>query len=120
MVLNYLNKCQMTGESWDQADVAASFQAAVIDTLVGNAMRAAEDRGTDKIALAGGVASNSALRAAMKKACDERGIRLYVPSPVYCTDNAAMIGVAAWHEWKKGNLSGWDLNAVPNLKLGER
>ena len=119
-VLNYLNKCQMTGETWSQADVAASFQAAVVDTLVGNAMRAAEDYGTEKLALAGGVASNSALRAAMQQACDGKGIRLYVPSPIYCTDNAAMIGVAAWHEWKKGNVSGWDLNAVPNLKLGER
>ncbi|MCR4752041.1 MAG: tRNA (adenosine(37)-N6)-threonylcarbamoyltransferase complex transferase subunit TsaD [Eubacterium sp.] len=119
-VLNYLNKCRMTGEIWKQEDVAASFQAAVVDTLVDNAMRAAEERQADKLALAGGVASNSALRAAMQRACEERGMKLYIPSPIYCTDNAAMIGVAAWHEWKKGRTSGWDLNAVPNLKLGQR
>ena len=66
------------------------------------------------------VASNSALRAAMKEACDKNGITFYHPSPIFCTDNAAMIGVAAYYEYIKGNRSGWDLNAVPNLKLGER
>ena len=60
------------------------------------------------------------LRAAMKEACDKNGITFYHPSPIFCTDNAAMIGVAAYYEYIKGNRSGWDLNAVPNLKLGER
>ena len=66
------------------------------------------------------MASNTALRAAMKKACEENGIAFYHPSPVFCTDNAAMIGAAAYYEYIRGNRSGWDLNAVPNLKLGER
>ena len=70
--------------------------------------------------MAGGVASNSALRAAMKEACDREGYALYIPSPIFCTDNAAMIGVAAYHEYMAGVRSGWDLNAVPNLKLEER
>ena len=69
---------------------------------------------------AGGVASNSALRAAMKEACEDRGVKFYYPSPIFCTDNAAMIGVAAYYEYMNGTRSGWDLNAVPNLKLGER
>lgn len=119
-VLNYINGCQMKGKEYIQADVAASFQKAVVDVLVGNAMEAAEDFKADKFAMAGGVASNSALREAMRSACEKRGIRLYYPSPVYCTDNAAMIGAAAYYEYIAGTRHGWDLNAVPNLKLGER
>lgn len=119
-VLNYINGCQMKGEEYIQADVAASFQKAVVDVLVGNAMEAAEDFKADKFVMAGGVASNSALREAMRSACEKRGIRLYYPSPVYCTDNAAMIGAAAYYEYIAGTRHGWDLNAVPNLKLGER
>ena len=110
----------MKGEEYCQADVAASFQKAVTDVLVANAMHAVEEYQVDKFALAGGVASNSALRKAMKEACEERVVKLYYPSPVYCTDNAAMIGVAAYYEYLNGTRSGWDLNAVPNLKLGER
>ncbi|MCB6416455.1 tRNA (adenosine(37)-N6)-threonylcarbamoyltransferase complex transferase subunit TsaD [Dorea acetigenes] len=119
-VLNYLNGCQMKGATWNQADVAASFQKAVTDVLVENAMHAVEEYGLKKFAIAGGVASNSALRSAMKQACEEREIDFYYPSPIFCTDNAAMIGVAAYYEYKKGTRHGWDLNAVPNLKLGER
>lgn len=119
-VLNYLNKCRMTGEPIVEADVAASFQQAVVDVLVDNALRAAEDFHMDKLAIAGGVASNQTLRGAMEKACREKGIRFYHPSPLLCTDNAAMIGAAAYYEFMKGTRHGWDLNAVPNLKLGER
>ena len=119
-VLNYLNGCQMKGQSWNQADVAASFQKAVTDVLVENAMHAVEEYGLKKFAIAGGVASNSALRSAMKQACEERNIDFYYPSPIFCTDNAAMIGVAAYYEYLKGTRHSWDLNAVPNLKLGER
>lgn len=119
-VLNYINGCQMKGGSYSQADVAASFQKAVTDVLVDKAMRAVEEYDVDKLAIAGGVASNSALREAMQAACKERGVRFYYPSPVYCTDNAAMIGVAAYYEYRNGTRHGWDLNAVPNLRLGER
>jgi len=119
-VLNYLNKCEMTHQSWNQADVAASFQQAVVDSLVDTAMRGARDYHVRKFAIAGGVAANSALRAAMRDACAENDIAFYLPSPVYCTDNAAMIAVAGYYEFQKGTRSGWDLNAVPNLKLGER
>lgn len=119
-VLNHLNKCRMTGEPIVEADIAASFQQAVVDVLVDNAIRAAKDYHMDRLAIAGGVASNEALRAAMEAACEKEGIRFYRPSPIFCTDNAAMIGVAAYYEYRKGTRHGWDLNAVPNLKLGER
>ena len=119
-VLNYINGCQMKGIEYNQADIAASFQKAVTDVLVANAMHAVGEYHVDKFAIAGGVASNSALRAAMKKACEEKGVQFYYPSPIYCTDNAAMIGVAAYYEYINGTRHGWDLNAVPNLKLGER
>lgn len=119
-VLNHLNKCRMTGEPIVEADIAASFQQAVVEVLVDNAIRAAKDYHMDRLAIAGGVASNGALRAAMEAACEKEGIRFYRPSPIFCTDNAAMIGVAAYYEYRKGTRHGWDLNAVPNLKLGER
>lgn len=119
-VLNYLNSCQMKGEEVNTADVAASFQKAVTDVLVEHSMEAVKQYGYDKFAIAGGVASNSALRAAFEKACKEQNITFYHPSPIFCTDNAAMIGVAGYYEYCKGVRHGYDLNAVPNLKLGER
>lgn len=119
-VLNYLNSCEMKGEQIVVADVAASFQKAVTDVLVEHAMHAVEEYGFTKLAIAGGVASNSSLRAALEAACAEKQIKFYCPAPILCTDNAAMIGAAGYYEYKKGIRSGWDLNAVPNLKLGER
>ncbi len=119
-VLNYINGCQMKGEPICEADVAASFQKAVVDVLVEHSIHAVSEFGFDKFAIAGGVASNSSLREAFRKACDEKNIRFYHPSPILCTDNAAMIGAAGYYEFIKGIRSGYDLNAVPNLKLGER
>lgn len=119
-VLNYLNGCQMKGVEINRADVAASFQKAVCDVLMEHAMIAVKESGLNKFAIAGGVASNSALRAAFEKACAERQIEFYHPSPIFCTDNAAMIGSAAYYEFIAGKRDGLDLNAVPNLKLGER
>ncbi len=119
-VLNYLNGCQMKGEEVNRADVAASFQKAVCDVLVEHSMHAVRDYGMEKFAIAGGVASNSALREAMRQACERRHIAFYHPSPLLCTDNAAMIGAAAYYEYKKGVRHGLDLNAVPNLKLGNK
>ena len=119
-VLNYLNGCKMKGEEIVEADVAASFQKAVVDVLVEHAILAVKESGMDKLAIAGGVASNGSLRKAMEEACAENHIKFYRPSPIFCTDNAAMIGAAGYYEYKKGVRSGFDLNAVPNLKLGER
>ena len=119
-VLNYINSCEMKGEAVNVPDVAASFQKAVVDVLVEHALIAVEEFGFHKFALAGGVASNSSLRKAFEEACKKRNIEFYCPSPVFCTDNAAMIGAAGYYEYIKGTRSGYDLNAVPNLKLGER
>ena len=119
-VLNHINHCKMQGEGICEADIAASFQKAVVDTLTEKAVKAAKEYKMDKLAIAGGVASNGSLREAMKCACEKEGILFYYPSPIFCTDNAAMIGVAAYYEYKKGTRHGLDLNAVPNLKLGER
>lgn len=119
-VLNYLNQCEMKGEEVCAADVAASFQKAVVDVLVDHSMEAVEKYHLDKFAIAGGVASNQTLRLAFEEACREKGIAFYCPSPVYCTDNAAMIGVAGYYEYIRGVRHGYDLNAVPGLRLGER
>lgn len=119
-VLNYLNSCQMKGEEINQADVAASFQKAVIDVLVDHSIEAVKKFGYKKFAIAGGVASNSSLRNALEVACKKEQIQFYYPSPVFCTDNAAMIGVAGYYEFQKGVRHGFDLNAVPNLKLSQK
>ena len=119
-VLNYINSANMQGKEITMADVAASFQKAVVDALVSRAVRLAKECGMDKLAIAGGVASNSALRAAIQEECTKNNIRFYSPSPILCTDNAAMIGAAAYYEYIKGVRHGYDLNAIPNLKLGER
>ncbi len=119
-VLNHLNKCKMMGEPVVEADIAASFQRCVVEVLVEHAIAAARDYHISKLAIAGGVASNQTLRNAMEQACEKNGIQFYHPSPIFCTDNAAMIGVAGYYEYIKGIRHGWDLNAVPNLKLGER
>ncbi len=117
-VLNYLNSCEMKGITVCQADVAASFQKAVVDVLVEHSMQAVKEYGLKKFAIAGGVASNSSLREAFVRECGARQIDFYCPSPIFCTDNAAMIGTAAYYEYLKGVRHGYDLNAVPNLTLG--
>ncbi|MDD4525927.1 MAG: tRNA (adenosine(37)-N6)-threonylcarbamoyltransferase complex transferase subunit TsaD [Lachnospiraceae bacterium] len=119
-VLNYLNERDMKHESVNVYDVAASFQQAVVDVLVSHTVAAADEYHFTKLALAGGVASNSALRAQMKEACEAKGITFYCPPPILCTDNAAMIGCAAYYEYLKGHESSFDLNAIPNLQLGDK
>lgn len=119
-VLNYINSCGMKGEKVCVSDVAASFQKAVVDVLVEHSMKAVDEFHFDKFAIAGGVASNTSLRTKMAEACAGKNIAFFHPSPVFCTDNAAMIGVAGYYEYINGTRSGYDLNAVPNLKLGER
>ncbi|KHD35921.1 O-sialoglycoprotein endopeptidase [Clostridium acetobutylicum] len=119
-VLNYLNTMKMQEKEINRADVAASFQKNVVDFLVDNTIKACKIKKIDRIAVAGGVASNSFLRDTMVSRGKENGIDVLFPAPILCTDNAAMIGSAAYFEFKKGNIAPLDLNAIPNLKLGER
>ena len=118
-VLNYINGCKMKNETYSEADIAASFQRAVVGVLVEHTMKAAKDFDIHKIAIAGGVACNSALREEMQRACEKHGYSFYMPTPILCTDNAAMIGAAGYYDYRKGVRHGLDLNAIPGLKLGE-
>ncbi len=119
-VLNYLNGAEMKHEEVNKADVAASFQQAVIDVLTNHTIRAAKDHGMKQVALAGGVAANSGLREALKEAAEANGMKYYNPSMILCTDNGAMIASAGYFEYMKGVRSDITLNANPNLKIGER
>ncbi|MBE6052102.1 MAG: tRNA (adenosine(37)-N6)-threonylcarbamoyltransferase complex transferase subunit TsaD [Clostridium sp.] len=119
-VLNYLNKAKMQNVEVNKADVAASFQYAVVEVLKDNVFLTCKKKNLNKIAIAGGVASNSALREALIEEGKKKGIEILFPAPVLCTDNAAMIGSAAYFELLSGRKSNLDLNAKPNLKLGER
>lgn len=116
-VLNYLNSREMQGNEINRADVAASFQRAVVDAITDRAMSLCGSEGIKKLAIAGGVAANSSLRETLEKACAERGIEFYSPSLIMCTDNAAMIGAAAYYKYLKGEFADYDLNAVPGLGL---
>ena len=117
-VLNYINKSKMKDIEINRADVAASFQKAIIGVLKDNVFETCSKKSLDKIVIAGGVASNSALRQVLINEGNKRGVEILFPSTVLCTDNAAMIGSAAYYELINGNISGLDLNAKPNLKLG--
>lgn len=116
-VLNYLNKNKMQNIEVNKADVAASFQKAVVDVLIENALKACKKKKVNKIAIAGGVASNSALRFKLTEEAKKNGIEVLFPSPILCTDNAAMIGSAAYFNFISNKTSSLDLNAKPNLKL---
>ncbi len=118
-VLNYINKCKMKDIEINVADVAASFQKAVVDVLKENVFLTCERRNINKIAIAGGVASNSTLREELMKEGKKKGVEILFPDRILCTDNAAMIGSAAYYEFIKGNIAKLDLNAKPNLRLGE-
>lgn len=119
-VLNYVNKQKMQGLEIVPNDIAASFQQSVVEVLVGKTIKAAKANGVKQIALAGGVASNTTLRSKMQEACEKEGFVLSIPSPILCTDNAAMIGCAAYYEYLAGVRDALDLNAVPGLKLGDK
>lgn len=116
-VLNYVNSEKQAGREINVPDVAASFQQAVLEVIVKKTVGAAVEMKKDKIVLAGGVASNSALRAMMNEACEKEGIKLYYPSPILCTDNAAMIGCAAYYKYKAGHVDDLTLDAIPHLPL---
>lgn len=116
-VLNYLNKCNMQNIEINKADVAASFQQAVVDVLKDNVLLTCKKKNIDTIAIAGGVASNSTLRETLINEAGKKGINVLFPTPILCTDNAAMIGSAAYFNFINGKVNDLNLNAKPNLKL---
>lgn len=118
-VLNYLNRQQQNGQDINTADVAASFQAAVVDVLVDKTIRASKEKKINTVALAGGVAANTGLREKLVKDAQKENIKVLYPSTVLCTDNAAMIACAGYYKYIRGEFADLSLNAVPNLKLGE-
>jgi len=117
-VLNYLNSAALRGEEVNKADVAASFQAAVVDVLVSKVLQAARKQAVKKIVLAGGVAANSELKLKLEHECAQAGITLYYPETILCTDNAAMIACRAYYQHLIGEYADLHLNAIPSLKLG--
>ena len=119
-VLNYLNSLKMKNQPVAVADVAASFQQAVVEVLVEKAIHCALEYKMDKVCMAGGVSANSLLRSMMQEKADANGIALYYPAPVLCTDNAAMIGSMAYYNYINGAVSDLYLNAVPSMKIGSR
>ena len=116
-VINYIHNAEQKGEKINKADVAASFQEAVTDVLSSHLASCAEKTGAKKIALAGGVAANAALRERVKKKAEEMGFEFNCPRLSLCTDNAAMIGCSAYYAYKSGERADMSLNAVPSLSL---
>ena len=116
-VINYVHHERMLGREVNQNNLAASFQQAVMDVIVTKSLEAAEEYGRGRIALAGGVASNSLLRSMMEEACRKKGFQYYRPDPVLCTDNAAMIACAAYYMSEEGLFSDLSLDAFPVLDL---
>lgn len=114
-VLNLINK----EKDLNVNDLCASFEEAVTDVLVENVLRAVDELHVSKVAIAGGVSANSYLRDRMQKIASMHNLKIYYPELILCTDNAAMIGAAAYYNFLAGKVSNLDLNAVPNLKIGE-
>ncbi len=117
-VINYIHKLEQAGISYNKADIAASFQAAVVSVLCEKTMRAAQRYDMKKVALAGGVAANSALRSAFESECAKRGLSFFVPPPQLCTDNAAMVACVGYYAYKAGCFADMTLNAQASLDIG--
>ena len=116
-VLNYINQEKQAGRELNRADLAASFQQAVMDVITEKSVAAVKQRGENRLVLAGGVAANSKLRQMLGEACKANGIELYRPAIELCTDNAAMIGAAAYYKYRSKGADGLDLDAYASMKL---
>ena len=116
-LLQAVARMEKQGARPSDADIAASFRRAVVEQLVDKAECALRDTGLKKLVLAGGVACNSLLRARANEACQRLGARVFLPPPILCTDNAAMIGCAGYYRYRDGRIADLDLNAVPSMPL---
>ena len=116
-VLNYVNRMRQKGQEINNADIAAGFQQAVIDVLVDKAVSCVKEKNYDKLVLAGGVGANSKLREVLTDQCNKEGIDLYIPDRGLCTDNAAMIAVAAYYKYKAHGADDLYLDADPGLSF---
>jgi len=116
-VVNYVAKANRKGREISVPDIAASFQEAVIDVLVERTLRAASEKAVRTVALAGGVAANSRLRQELSLRAEKKGLNVKYPSPILCTDNAAMVACVGYFQAVSGKSSSLDLPAVPNLHL---
>ena len=116
-VINMFKEKVARDEELPRADIAASFQEAVVDVLVSKTMRAVEDKGVTTVSVTGGVSANSRLREVFQEKCGNKGITVYFPALSLCTDNAAMIAAAGYARLKRGEVSGMDLDVVPNASL---
>lgn len=118
-VLNEMNRKKMLGEEVRVADLCASFQENVTEVLSEKAIALCKELHINRLSIAGGVTANGKLREKMEEKAKQEGIEFFCPKLILCTDNAAMIAAAAYHEWKKGNFAGHDVNAYPSLSLSE-
>ncbi len=114
-VINHVHNLEQKGECINKADIAASFEKSVVEILVDNLLAAADEYGIQRLALAGGVASNSRLRLEIENRKGSK--QVFYPSPILCTDNGAMVACCAYHEWKAGNIADTCLNAIPFLSV---
>lgn len=119
-VLNYINKMNMTGESINKANIAASFQKAVTEMLCNNLINAAKDMKIKNVAIAGGVSANNYIINHIKNECECRDINFYYPKKELCTDNAAMIGSSAYFNYINNNKADLTLNAVAHIDVGNK
>ncbi|MBQ3817188.1 MAG: tRNA (adenosine(37)-N6)-threonylcarbamoyltransferase complex transferase subunit TsaD [Clostridia bacterium] len=116
-VVNLLHNEKQRGESIDVPVVAATLRKRVCDMLIDKTIKAAEEKGYKKVAVAGGVSANSELRSRISEECEKRGIEIHFPKLKYCGDNAAMVGVQAFYEYKNANVASVDLNAMATLPI---
>ena len=116
-MVNFVNRCKQKNDPVPVNDICASFQEAVVEVLVEKTIRAAKKAGHTRIVAGGGVAANNALRKALKKRCHREGFACFLPSPVLCTDNAAMIGLAGYYQFAEGNTLSPDADAFSRSPL---
>ncbi len=116
-VANFVNRCRQQNKNIPVEDICASFQEAVVEVLVEKTISAARKNNHETIAICGGVACNQRLREEMKNRCRQSGFSLHIPNPLYCTDNAAMIGLAGYYQFKQGNIISPDDDAYPRSPL---